>query len=165
MAKNYSFDIISEVNFMEIENAISQAKKELLQRYDFKGSKSSIDYDKQAKKIVIVGDDEFKLTAVRDIVDSKLAKRGISLKCIDAQKIENAFEGTLRQNLMLTSGLPKEKAKELVKLIKESKSKVQTQIDGAKVKVSSPKKDELQAVMTYLKDVSFSLPLQFENYR
>jgi hypothetical protein len=165
MASNFSFDIVSEVNFMEVDNAISQAQKELSQRYDFKGSKSSIDYNKSEKKITLIGDDEFKLKALIDIVEGKFAKRGVSLKSMEYKAKEQAFEGTIRQVIQLVSGLPSDKAKELSKLIKTKGFKVNTQIDGSKVKVTSPKKDELQAVIAFLKTANFSLPLQFTNYR
>ena len=165
MANNFSFDIVSEVNFMEVDNAITQAQKELSQRYDFKGSKSSIDYNKTDKKITLIGDDDFKLKALIDIVEGKFAKRGVSLKTLNFKAKEQAFEGTVRQVIELISGLPSDKAKELSKLIKNSKIKVNTQIEGSKVKVSSPKKDDLQAVIAYLKTANFSLPLQFVNYR
>lgn len=165
MGNNFSFDIVSEVNFMEVENAINQAQKELTQRFDFKGSKSTIAYDTATKKITLVADDDFKLRALRDIVEGRLAKRGISLKSLKNGTPEQAFGGTLRQVIELVSGFPSEKAKELVKIIKDSKCKVQSQIEGEKVRVISPKKDELQAVMTHLRTVNFSLPLQFTNYR
>ena len=165
MASTFSFDVVSEVNFMEVDNAINQAQKELSQRFDFKGSKSSIDYNKTDKKITLIGDDDFKLKALIDIVEGKFAKRGVSLKTLTYKPKEQSFEGTVRQVVELISGLPADKAKELSKLIKESKIKVNTQIDGSKVKVSSAKKDDLQAVITYLKTASFPLPLQFTNYR
>lgn len=165
MASNFSFDVVSEVDFMEVDNAINQAQKELSQRFDFKNSKSSIEYNKTDKKITLVGDDDFKLKALIDIVEGKFAKRGVSLKSLEYKAKEQSFEGTVRQIIELVSGLPSEKAKELSKLIKNSKLKVNAQIEGGKIKVSSPKKDELQAVITYLKSANFSLPLQFINYR
>lgn len=165
MANNFSFDIVSEVNFMEVDNAINQAQKELAQRYDFKGSKSSIDYNKTDKKITLIGDDDFKLKALIDIIEGKFAKRGVPLKSMEFKAKEQAFEGTVRQVIELVSGLPGDKAKELTKMIKNEKFKVNTQIEGSKIKVTSPKKDELQAVITFLKNAKFSLPLQFVNYR
>ena len=165
MANNFSFDIVSEVNFMEVDNAINQAQKELAQRYDFKGSKSSIDYNKTDKKITLIGDDDFKLKALIDIVEGKFAKRGVPLKSMEFKAKEQAFEGTVRQVIELVSGLPSDKAKELTKMIKNEKFKVNTQIEGSKIKVTSPKKDELQAVIAFLKIAKFSLPLQFVNYR
>ncbi|MGA2090151.1 MAG: YajQ family cyclic di-GMP-binding protein [Endomicrobiales bacterium] len=165
MANNYSFDIVSEVNFMEVENAINQAQKELTQRFDFKGSKSTIEYDKTAKKITLIADDDFKMRALRDIVEGRMAKRSVSLKSMKNGTPEQAFEGTVRQTIELVSGFPSDKAKELVKLIKDSKCKVQAQIEGEKVRVISPKKDELQNAMTLLRAAEFSLPLQFTNFR
>ena len=165
MAQNPSFDIVSEVNFMEVENGIVQAQKELGTRFDFKGSKSSIDYNKAEKKITVIADDDFKLKAVMDIIEGRLVKRGVHLKSLDLKPVEKAFEGTIRQVIMLTSGLPSEKAKEVVKIIKDSKIKVTAAIEGSKIRVSSPKKDDLQAVMNLLRNSNFSLPLQFTNYR
>ena len=165
MADNFSFDIVSEVNFMEVENAINQAQKELSQRFDFKGSKSSIEYKKEEKKIMLIGDDDFKLNALRDILEGRMAKRGVSLKAMKLSTPENSFEGTMRQVIELVSGLPSEKAKELSKMIKDAKFKVQAHIEGEKVRIVSSKKDELQAVIVFLKNSNFSLPLQFTNYR
>jgi len=165
MADDFSFDIVSEVNFMEVENAINQAQKELSQRFDFKGSKSSIEYKKEEKKIILVGDDDFKLRALRDILEGRMAKRGVSLKAMKLSDPENSFEGTIRQVIELVSGLPSEKAKELSKMIRDAKFKVQAHIEGEKVRVVSAKKDELQAVIAFLKNSNFSLPLQFTNYR
>ena len=156
MANNFSFDIVSEVNFMEVDNAINQAQKELAQRYDFKGSKSSIDYNKTDKKITLIGDDDFKLKALIDIVEGKFAKRGVPLKSMEFKAKEQAFEGTVRQVIELVSGLPSDKAKELTKMIKNEKFKVNTQIEGSKIKVTSPKKDELQAVITFLRNAKSS---------
>jgi cyclic-di-GMP-binding protein len=162
---NFSFDVVSEVNFMEVENAINQSQKELAQRYDFKNSKSSIEYNKAEKKIILIGDNDYKLKAVRDIVDEKLVKRGVSLKSLTSKAPESAFEGTLRQTIELTSGFPIEKAKELVKIIKDFNKKVQAQIEGQKLRVVSPKKDDLQSVIAHLKSINFSLPIQFTNFR
>src|SRR3989339_795744 len=161
---NPSFDIVSELNWQEVDNAVNQAQKELLQRYDFKGSKSSIDYDKTGKKITLVADDDFKLRALTDILEGRFAKRGVSIKSLTYKTPESAFEGTLRQAVELTSGLPSEKAKELVKIIKDAKFKVQAQIEGDKLRVSSAKKDELQAVIAHIRSINFSLPfLQAED--
>ncbi len=162
---DFSFDVVSEVNLQEIDNAVNQAKKELAQRYDFRGSRSSLDYNREEKKIVIVADDDFKLKALHDILGIKLVKRGVSLKSLVFKDPEKAFEGTLRQTAEIAAGIPKEKAKDLVKIIKNLSLKVQTQIEGEKIRVSSAKKDELQAVIAYLKTIDFSLPLQFCNYR
>lgn len=165
MATTFSFDIVSEVDLQEIDNAINQAKKELAQRYDFKGSKSAIDFNRDEKKLTLVGDDDYKLKALHDILIGKLAKRGISHKSLVFGEPQAAFEGTLRQTIEIATGIPKEKTKELTKMIKDLNLKVQTQIEGEKIKVSSPKKDELQIVINHLRAVDFSLPLNFCNYR
>ena len=162
---NFSFDIVSEVNFQEVDNALNQAKKELSQRYDFKNSKSSIDYNRQDKKITLIGDDDYKLKAVRDILLGQMTKRGVSYKALEFKEPERAFEGTLRQIVEITSGIPKEKAKDLMAIIKDLKLKVQAQIDGEKIRVSSAKKDDLQAVIQHLRTIEFSLALNFTNFR
>jgi len=162
---NFSFDIVSEVDFQEVDNAINQAKKELDQRYDFKGSKASIEYNRAEKKITLVGDDDYKLRALQDMIRTRAAKRGLSLKSFDFQEPQKAFEGSLRQIVAITSGIPKDRAKELVKLIKDMNIKVQPQIEGEKVRVVSAKKDFLQEVMTRLRAADFPLALDFNNYR
>lgn len=161
----FSFDIVSEVDLQEVDNAINQAKKELFQRYDFKGSKSSIDYKREEKQIVLVADDDFKLRALQEILTGRLSKRGISHKSLTFKEPEKAFEGTLRQTLDISTGIPKEKAKDLNKIIKDLNLKVQTQVEGEKIRVSSAKKDELQSVITHLRSIDFPLPLTFCNYR
>ncbi|GHT40497.1 YajQ family cyclic di-GMP-binding protein [Endomicrobiia bacterium] len=165
MADKFSFDIVSEVNMMEVDNAVNQAQKELANRFDFKGSKSAIELNKNDKKITLVADDDYKMKALKDILEGRFAKRGVSIKSLNYKAQENAFEGYIRQTAEIVLGLPLDKAKELAKLIRDSKIKVQTRIDGAKVKIISPKKDDLQQVIAYLKEVPFSLPLQFTNYR
>jgi uncharacterized protein YajQ (UPF0234 family) len=165
MTDKFSFDIVSEVNMMEVENAVNQAQKELVNRFDFKGSKSSIELNKNDKRITLVADDDFKMKALKDILEGRFAKRGVSIKSFDYKSQEKSFGGYIRQAVEIISGLPTERAKELIRLIKVSKIKVQTQIDGSKIKVISHKKDDLQEVIAYLKKMSFSLPLQFTNYR
>lgn len=162
---NFSFEIVSEVDIQEVDNGVNQAKKELAQRYDFKGSKSNIDFKREEKKILLIADDDFKLKALHEILVSRLAKRNISHKSLTYKTAERAFEGTLRQTIEITTGIPQEKAKELNKIIKELGFKVQTQIEGEKIKVSSPKKDDLQAVIAHLRGLDFSLPLNFNNFR
>jgi uncharacterized protein YajQ (UPF0234 family) len=165
MADKFSFDVVSEVDMMEVDNAVNQARKELVNRFDFKDSKSSIELNKNDKKITLVADNEYKMKALKDILEGRFAKRGVSLKSLDYKVQKNAFEGYIRQTVEIISGLSSNRAKELSKLIRDSKIKVQTQIDGAKIKVSSSKKDDLQLVIAYLKQLSFPLPLQFANYR
>jgi len=161
----FSFDIVSEVDLQEMDNAVNQAAKELSQRYDFKDSKASIAFDRKEKILTLVADDNFKLRALTDILATRMAKRGISLKSLKFDEPKRAFEGYLRQTVEIYMGIDKEKAKELTGIIKELGLKVQTQIEGEKIKVSSAKKDELQAVIVHLKGLNFSLPLSFCNYR
>jgi uncharacterized protein YajQ (UPF0234 family) len=162
---NFSFDIVSEVDLQEMDNAVNQANKELAQRYDFKDSKASIAYDRQEKKITLIADNDFKLRALTDILVTRMAKRGISIKSLKFNTPEKAFEGYLRQSVDICCGIDKEKAKELIGIIKKLGLKVQTQIEGEKIKVSSAKKDELQAVIAHVKGLNFSIPLNFCNYR
>lgn len=148
-----------------MDNAVNQAKKEMSQRYDFKNSKSTIDYDRKEKKLTLIADDDFKLRAVTDILTTRMAKRGISLKALKFNEPETAFEGHLRQIVEIYTGIDKEKAKELTGIIKGLGLKVQTQIAGEKIKVSSTKKDDLQVVISHLRELNFSIPLSFCNYR
>lgn len=161
----FSFDVVSEVDLQEMDNAVNQANKELAQRYDFKDSKASIAYDRKEKQITLIADDDFKLRALTDILATRIAKRGISLKSLKFNEPEKAFEGYLRQRVTICMGIDKEKAKALAGIIKGLGLKVQTQIEGEKIKVSSAKKDELQAVIIHLKGLDFSIPLKFDNYR
>ena len=165
MAASFSFDIVSEVDLQEMDNAVNQAKKELSQRYDFKGSKSSITYDKEEKKITLVANDNFKLKALTDILVTRMSKRQISRKSLKFNEPEKAFEGYLRQTMEISTGINKEKAKELTGIIKKLGLKVQTQIEGEKVKVRSPKKDDLQSVIAHIRGLNFSIPLNCCNYR
>ncbi|MFH1245152.1 MAG: YajQ family cyclic di-GMP-binding protein [Candidatus Omnitrophota bacterium] len=162
---DFSFDIVSEVDLQEMDNAVNQAKKELTQRFDFKNSKSSLTFDRKEKKITLIADDEFKLQALKDILIGRMAKRHVSWKSLKFNTAEQAFEGYVRQVVEICVGIDKEKAKELNIIIKGLGLKVQTQIEGEKIKVRSPKKDDLQAVITHLKTLDFSLPLNFCNYR
>jgi len=162
---NFSFDIVSEVDLQEVDNAVNQSAKELSQRYDFKNSKSSLAFDRKEKNITLVADDDFKLRALTDILETRLAKRGVSIKALKFNDPEKAFEGYLRQKVDILMGIDKEKAKELTASIKGLGLKVQAQIEGEKIKVSSAKKDELQAVIAHLRGLDFSLPLNFCNYR
>lgn len=166
MAKeSFSFDIVSEADLQEVDNAVNQAKKELAQRFDFKGSKSSIDYNRTEKKIMLVGDDDFKLRSVNDILAAKLAKRGVSMKLLTFGEILHVFGGCSQQVADLAAGIPQDKAKEIVKIIKGLGLKVQAQIEGEKVRVFSPKKDDLQTVIAHLRKTDYPLALTFCNYR
>ncbi|HEY8368389.1 MAG TPA: YajQ family cyclic di-GMP-binding protein [Thermodesulfobacteriota bacterium] len=159
-----SFDVVSQVNLQEVDNALNQAAKEIQTRYDFKGSKSEIRRGNKGA-FTIIADDEFKRKAVLDIVQSKLAKRGVSLKAMQLGKVEPAAGGTVRQEVTFLSGIPVEKGKEIVKHLKETKLKVQGAIQDDQVRVSGKSKDELQAAIQALKAKDFGIDLQFTNYR
>ena len=163
MADDHSFDIVSKPNLQELDNAIQMAMKEILTRFDFKGSISKI--TKEGEKIVLVSEDEFKLKNVIGILQDKLAKRQISIKFFEFGKIEEALGGTVKQQVSITTGIPQEKAKEITKLIKSLGLKVQAQIQGDEVRVFGKKLDELQAVIQKLRSLDFPIPLQFANYR
>lgn len=163
MASTNSFDIISEVNMQEVDNAINQAKKEISNRYDFKNSKVEIELSKES--LTINAEDEYKLNTVIEILKSKFIKRGVSPKALNFKKIEKASLGTVRQVADLVCGISKEKAKEIVNIIKSSKLKVQSQIMDDKVRVSSKSRDDLQTVINLLKEKDIDIPLQFTNYR
>ena len=163
MSNDCSFDIVSKVDLSEVDNAVNQTSREIGQRFDFKGSKSNITQEKDA--LVIVSDDEFKLKSVIDILQGKLVKRGVPIKNLSYGKVEAALSGTVRQRLTLQQGIPIEKAKEIVKAIKDSKIKVQASIQSDQVRVSGKDRDNLQTVIQLLKGKDFGVELQFENYR
>lgn len=160
-----SFDVVSEVDMQEVDNALNQARKEIETRYDFKGSKSEIKHEKD-KGIVLVADDTMKLKSLNDIINQKFAKRGISPKSLDAKEAENASGNMLRQIISLKQGIKTEDAKRIVKSLKDSGiKKVQAQIQGEQVRVTGPKKDDLQAAMKIIKENISDLDLQFTNFR
>ncbi len=165
MADEHSFDISCEVDLQETLNAVNQATKEISQRFDFKGSKSSIELDKAKGIITLVSDDEFKLKSVVDILQSKLVKRGIALKALTYGKVEQAAGNTVRQTITLQQGIPQEKAKEMVKLIKDMKLKVSAEIQKDQVRVRAKKIDDLQVIIAKLKEKDFGIHVQFTNYR
>jgi uncharacterized protein YajQ (UPF0234 family) len=158
-----SFDIVSELNLQEADNAINQARKEVDGRYDFKGSMAEIKWDK--KEIIIQAEDDYKMEAISSIILNKMGKRGIDLKALKLDKIEPAGGKTLRQKITIQQGLEKEVAKEIIKFIKDSKLKVQAQIMDDKIRVTSKSIDELQSTMTQLRGGNFTVPLQFDNMR
>jgi cyclic-di-GMP-binding protein len=162
-AKESSFDIVSKVDMQEVDNAVHQAQKEIENRFDFKGSKSSI--ERSNEEIILVGDDEYKLNAVTDILQTKLVKRGVSLKALEYGKIEPAAGGTVRQTIKIKQGISQDHAKTIVKLVKDSKLKVQASVQGDQVRVSGKSKDELQAVIRMLREADLPIELQFINYR
>src|ERR1017187_1244675 len=164
MAQDFSFDVVSKLDLQEVENAVNQANKEIQTRFDFKGSVSKIDWDKK-ELLTLYSDDEQKLKSVIDILQSKLVKRGISLQALDYQKIEPAEKATVRQPVKLKQGIESEKAKAVVKAIKDAKIKVQASIQGDQLRIASKFKDDLQATMNFVRGQDFGLPLQFTNFR
>lgn len=158
-----SFDVVSKVDPQEVDNALNQTRKEIIQRYDFKGSKTEIVDDKDS--ITITSDGDFKVKAVVDVLQSKLVRRGVPLKSFKYGDIEPASGGMARQVITIVNGIDTEHAKELVKLIKDTKIKVQAQIQADQVRVTGKKRDDLQEAIQYLKAADFELPLQFINFR
>jgi cyclic-di-GMP-binding protein len=158
-----SFDIVSDVDLMEVSNAVQQAVKEIRQRFDFKGSVSDIKLEKET--LTLTSDDESRLKAVTDILTTKLVKRGVSLKSLDYGKIEPAAKGSVRQTVTIQKGIATEKAKDIVKFIKGTGIRVQAQIQEDQVRVTGKKRDDLQAVIQAVKGKDFGLDLQFTNYR
>jgi len=165
MAQQNSFDIVSDVNMQEVDNALNQARKEVLTRYDFKDTKTTIEFNEKEKIVTVISDDEFRLKAVIDILQNKFVKRGIHLKSLKYGEIEPAAGGMARQKITLQVGIDKENAKKLVQIIKETKLRVQAQIMDDQVRVTGKDKDDLQAVIAKLRAEDFPLPLQFTNYR
>ena len=165
MADTNSFDIVSEVNMQEVDNAINQASKEIAQRYDFKGSKSSIILNQKENQLVVASDDDFKLKSVVDILQNKLIKRGVPIKALDYGTVEPAAGSTVRQIIKLRVGIDKENAKLVVKMIKDTKLRVQSQIMDDQIRVSGKNKDDLQSIMKMLREAELSFAMQFTNYR
>lgn len=163
MAKENSFDIVSKTDYAEVANAINQTTKEVSQRFDFKGSKAGVEL--QGTDLILTAEDETKLRNMNDIFQGKLVKRGIALKALDYQKIEPAAGGTVRQEVKVQQGIPTEKAKEIVKYIKDAKLKVQASIQGETVRVSGKDRDTLQEVIASLKSKDFGIDMTFDNYR
>ena len=158
-----SFDIVSKVDMQEVDNAVNQAVKEIGQRYDFKGSKSQIIPEKDSVKIL--ADDDYKLKAVVDVLQSKFLKRNISIKALQYGKVEPASGGLVRQIITVQQGISKEKAKDIIAVIKEAKLKVQASIQAEQVRVSGKSRDDLQTAIALLKGKDFGIELQFDNYR
>ena len=158
-----SFDVVSQVDPQEIDNALNQTRKEVGQRYDFKGSKTEITADEDS--INIISDDDYKVKAVVDVLQSKLVRRGVSLQALVYGKIEPAASGLAKQTITVQQGIDADKAREVVKVVKDSKIKVQVQIQGDQLRVSGKKRDELQGTIQLLKAQDFGLPLQFVNFR
>ena len=164
MASECSFDVVCKVDLDEVKNAVAQAMKEIGQRYDFKGSVSKIEL-KDDKVLVLTADDETKLRAVIDVLQSKLHKRGVSIRSMVYGKVEGASKGTVRQEVTIQQGIPVEKAKGLIKVLKDSKIKAQGSIQGDQLRVSGKNRDDLQEVIALFKREDQGLDLQFTNYR
>jgi len=158
-----SFDVVSSVDLQEVKNAISQAMKEVTTRFDLKGTASDIAL--QGEEIVITSADEFKMKAVRDVLETRLVKRNVPLKALSFGTMDKALGGTVRQKVAMQKGIPTEKAREIVKIVKNSKRKVQAAIQGDQVRISGKNKDDLQAVMQSLKAADLGIDMQFTNYR
>jgi uncharacterized protein YajQ (UPF0234 family) len=163
LAKDFSFDIVSEYDRQELLNALDQARREIGNRYDFKGTNSTIEL--QEKELELEADSDYKLGAMIDILKSKMVKRNVDLKVLDPNKIEPAAKGRVRQKIALRAGLADDVARDVVKRIKAEVPKVQLRIEGDKVRVSGRVKDDLQAAMKLVREADLPLPLQFVNYR
>ena len=166
MADQSSFDVTSPVDFQEVDNALNQARKEVGQRYDFKGAKAEIVLNAAEKTLTLAADDEFKMNALWDVVETRLVRRNVPIKNFKQADSEAASGGTVRRVITIQEGIPIEAARDIVKFIKERKlKKVQASIQGDQVRVVSPSKDELQEAMRALRDHDFGVALQFGNYR
>jgi uncharacterized protein YajQ (UPF0234 family) len=166
MASQASFDITSSVDLQEVDNAVNQARKELAQRFDFKGSKSSIDFKRSESLIELIADDNFKMESVWEILQTRMVRRGVPVKNLDADDPEPIAGGLVKKTIKLTQGIPIERAKEIVQFLKDKKlKKVQATIQADQVRVTSASKDELQAAIAALRQGDFGVELQFGNYR
>jgi uncharacterized protein YajQ (UPF0234 family) len=166
MATMNSFDVTSEINMQEVDNAVNQARKEVAQRYDFKGSPASIDLDQKAKTMTLTAEDKFKIGALWEIVQTRMVRRGVPVKNVKPAEIEPASAGTVRQVFTLQVGIPTDTAREIVKFLKDAKlRKVQASIQADQVRVQAPSRDELQQAIALLRDHDFGIALQFGNYR
>lgn len=165
MPQEFSFDVVSKVDLQEVLNAVQQAGKEIATRFDFRGSASKIEWNEKDLALTLTSDDALKLKSVVDILETRLAKRGIATKSLDFGKVEPAALATVRQVVKVQQGIPSEKAKEIVRAIKDRKLKVQASIQADQVRVTGKNKDDLQEVQSLLRAGDFGLPLQFANYR
>ena len=166
MANLASFDITSSVDLQEVDNAVNQARKEVAQRYDFKGSRAAIDLDRNENTLTLTADDDMKMNALWEILQGRMVRRGVPTKNLTPGDIERAANDTVRRVITLQQGIPTEAAKDIVKFLKDNKlKKVQAAIQSEQVRVSSPSKDELQEAMRILREHDFGVALQFGNYR
>jgi cyclic-di-GMP-binding protein len=166
MATSSSFDVTSTVDLQEVDNALNQARKEIIQRYDFKGSKASIDFNRQDNTITLVADDDFKMQALWEIVQGRMVKRSVPVKNLKLGDLERGANDTVRRVITLQQGIPSDTAKAVVKFLKDRKlKKVQAAIQGDQLRITSPSRDELQSVIALLKEQDFGIALQFGNFR
>ncbi len=160
-----AFDIVCKVDLQEVKNAIQHAMKEIVNRFDFKGSGTDIKLVDDGGAIELTSSDEYKIGSAREVLETKLVKRGVALKALEYAKIESALGGTARQKITLQSGIPTDKAREIVKMVKATKRKVQVSIQGDQVRVTGKKKDDLQSIIGLLKESDLGIAMQFTNYR
>ena len=160
-----SFDIVSEVNQVEVHNALDQSNKEITNRFDFKGSDARIELNEKEKNVTLYADDNFKLDQVRDVLTGKLAKRGVDVRCLDSKEIEKVSGNKVKQTIAVRQGVEQDLGKKIVKLVKDSKLKVQASIQGDAVRITSAKKDTLQETITLVRKSITDFPLQFKNFR
>ena len=165
MPQDFSFDVVSKVDLQEVANAVQQASKEIATRFDFRGSTSKIDWDEKELALTLGSDDAGKLKSVVDILETRLVKRSVPLKALSFGVMDKALGGTVRQKVSMQKGIPTDKAREIVKIVKNSKRKVQAAIQGDQVRISGKNKDDLQAVMQSLKATDLGIDMQFTNYR
>ena len=165
MAQQNTFDVVSKVDMAEVKNAVNQALKEIQQRYDFKGTNSDIALDEKEHRMTLATASEFTLKSLNDVLQQKLVRRSVSLKALSYGKVEPAAKDSVRQTVTLQQGIPIEKAREIVKFIKETKLRVQASINGDFVRVGGKDRDTLQQVIAALKDEDFGIDMQFTNYR
>jgi len=166
MANPASFDVTSGVDLQEVDNAVNQARKEVAQRYDFKGSRAAIELNRAENTLTLTADDDFKMNALWEILQGRMVRRGVPVKNLTPGEIERAANDTVRRVVTLQQGIPAEAAREIVKFLKDKKlKKVQAAIQADQVRISSPSKDELQEAMRLLREQDFGIALQFGNYR
>ena len=165
MGKDFSFDIVSEVDLQEVDNAVNQAIKEMRTRYDFKGTKCELKFNRTDKKITLLADNDLRMKSLTDMLHQKLSKRGVALKSLQYGTPEKALDGMIRQSAEVIQGIPQDRAKEIVKTIKDLKLKVQPSIQGDSIRVASRVKDDLQTVIQTLRGGNVAVPIQFVNYR
>lgn len=166
MANNASFDVSTGADLQEVDNAVNQTLKEITQRYDFKGTHCTVDFDRDKAEIRLSADDEFRMDALVDVLQTKMIKRGVPVKNLKLGDLEQATGQSVRRTLALTQGIPQDVSKRIAKVVKEGGfKKVQTSIQGDEVRVTAPSRDELQAVIAFLKGQDFEIELKFGNYR